>query len=711
MQFYQFDDVSVDVRNLRVSKAGKPCALEPKSFKALVYLIENRDKVVSKEELIRAVSPNAFVTDNALTRTIAQIRKVLNDDPKQARYIETVPTVGYRFISDVTNVPANVIQTTTSQENHAGFNKAAVIFGSLLICAALLGGGIWARRKSSATPQAVPNLALKSVQFSTSSGLDLSPAFSPDGTLIAYASDRTGSLEIYVRARGEEGRELRLTNDGKQYLQPAFSPDGSSIVFCSMEGGIYRVPSLGGVVHKLAGFGTYPSWSPDGSTIVFRSAVITSVAATDVYYPTESNLWTVPANGGQLRQITTLSNPAGVQQFPAWSQDGKEIRFINFYLGHFGLWAYEIATGKMRKLFDAVDGNVGGFRFTPDNKAMYYVRATFGGDIGIRKQTLDPETLKPIGEPIYVFRPSLGVPRDLAISPDGKHLAYSVILSTSGIGSVAVNPRDLHPAGEPKLLTTETQFRYSQPAFSPDGRTVAYVSWRKGGKPAIWLTRSDGSDSRLIVSEESSFPWFAPDKKSLFYVANERGFKSIKVFSLEDGASRLVAPVGVNAEFTAFSPDGTEVVFNSFTGAITQVWTMNLNTHQRKQISVGSAGVGFAHYSPNGKWMSVQALPVGGSRLARMPVPGGEPETLPTPPGIQFSGGWTSDNDKILFAGLQQGVWNVYWISCKTHQVQQLTNYHSARSYVRYPVMSPASDQAIFEFNESRGNVFTADIP
>ena len=112
---YRFDDVVIDVQNLRLTVGGEIRPLEPKVFRLLQFLAGNPGRVVSKEEILRAVWEGTFVTDNALTRAITQIRKALNDDPKQPRYIETVPTVGYRFLAEpsvesqpsVTIVPAS----------------------------------------------------------------------------------------------------------------------------------------------------------------------------------------------------------------------------------------------------------------------------------------------------------------------------------------------------------------------------------------------------------------------------------------------------------------------------------------------------------------------------------------------------------------------------------------------------------------------------
>jgi DNA-binding winged helix-turn-helix (wHTH) protein len=96
---YRFDDVVVDPSNLRLTVGGAIRPVEPKSFRLLQFLIENRDRVVSKDEIFQAVWPDVTVTDNALTRAVAQVRKALDDDPKEPRYIETVPTVGYRFLA------------------------------------------------------------------------------------------------------------------------------------------------------------------------------------------------------------------------------------------------------------------------------------------------------------------------------------------------------------------------------------------------------------------------------------------------------------------------------------------------------------------------------------------------------------------------------------------------------------------------------------
>src|SRR5580692_2217834 len=101
---YRFDQFEVDDREFRLSQYGAPVQVEPKVLRLLVYLIENRNRLVRKQELLDKVWPDAMVTENALTRAIVQLRKALNEDSRVPRYIETVPTAGYRFIATVSVV-------------------------------------------------------------------------------------------------------------------------------------------------------------------------------------------------------------------------------------------------------------------------------------------------------------------------------------------------------------------------------------------------------------------------------------------------------------------------------------------------------------------------------------------------------------------------------------------------------------------------------
>src|SRR5438876_1502800 len=99
---FLFDDVRVEPGTFKAFKAGNALALEPKSLRLLLFLIDNRGRLIEKEEILNAIWNGTHVTENALAGEIAKLRKNLGDDPKAPKYIQTVHTRGYRFIAEVT---------------------------------------------------------------------------------------------------------------------------------------------------------------------------------------------------------------------------------------------------------------------------------------------------------------------------------------------------------------------------------------------------------------------------------------------------------------------------------------------------------------------------------------------------------------------------------------------------------------------------------
>jgi tetratricopeptide (TPR) repeat protein/DNA-binding winged helix-turn-helix (wHTH) protein len=98
---YRFDNIEVDVSKGYLKRGGNELHLRQQSFHLLVYLLQRRDGIVSKEELAANFWQGAAVTDNALVQCIKEIRKALGDDPREPRFIRTMHKIGYRFIAEV----------------------------------------------------------------------------------------------------------------------------------------------------------------------------------------------------------------------------------------------------------------------------------------------------------------------------------------------------------------------------------------------------------------------------------------------------------------------------------------------------------------------------------------------------------------------------------------------------------------------------------
>ena len=98
---FRFADLEVREREFSLIKSGEALPVEPKAFRVLLILLRNPKKLITKEELLNAVWGDAAVTENSLTRSIALLRRLLGDDTHSPRFIETVATVGYRFVCKV----------------------------------------------------------------------------------------------------------------------------------------------------------------------------------------------------------------------------------------------------------------------------------------------------------------------------------------------------------------------------------------------------------------------------------------------------------------------------------------------------------------------------------------------------------------------------------------------------------------------------------
>jgi TolB-like protein/DNA-binding winged helix-turn-helix (wHTH) protein len=98
---YNFDDIIVDVGNYRVLKNGFEVGLTPRAFDVLTLLIKERERVVEKQYIFDSIWKDMFVSDQALTKIIKEIRHALGDSAQQPKYIETVPKRGYRFIGEI----------------------------------------------------------------------------------------------------------------------------------------------------------------------------------------------------------------------------------------------------------------------------------------------------------------------------------------------------------------------------------------------------------------------------------------------------------------------------------------------------------------------------------------------------------------------------------------------------------------------------------
>ena len=116
-QIFEFGPFRLDACERVLLKDGVPVPLTPKALETLLVLVQHGGHIVEKDELMKAVWPDAFVEEGGLTRNVSVLRKVLGEDSGDSPYIETVPKRGYRFTASVRELTGERAPMTV--ERHA----------------------------------------------------------------------------------------------------------------------------------------------------------------------------------------------------------------------------------------------------------------------------------------------------------------------------------------------------------------------------------------------------------------------------------------------------------------------------------------------------------------------------------------------------------------------------------------------------------------
>jgi len=742
-----FDDVQVDPQTFKVLKAGSEVQLEPKAFSLLLLLIERRGELVTKAEILDAIWKEANVTENALTRKIAVLRRSLGDDSRQAKYIQTVHTRGYQFIAEVrvqqsapvngyfhnghpnraveekaevgltASTPADNSQIPTPSASLSPTNQATTLdvaplaysinpsrrrSRQLAMIGALLGLGltallVWKFYWQDAF-ESRPEIA-EIVPITTTTGLALNPTFSPDGNTLAYSSDQSGGFEIYAKPLAAGGRELQLTADGNQNMEPVWSPDGKFIAYHSAKrGGIWLMPALGGAARQLTEFGCRPAWSPDSATLAFQSESFHDMIQP---YASSATLWLVSAQGGAAKQITQAGIPAGGHICPAWSPDGQRIAFLNTDLTSYQIWTVAVESGQAKQLTPPLSGDKADLVWHPDGQSLYFTMGMM-----LFKLRVETNTGERLGKPIKVADLGFTIFRNPAFSADGKKIAYSSWTANSNVWSVPLAPATFEAAGPPAPLTQETASRNTLAAFSPDGRRIAFAAERRGLGYQLWLMDPDGGNQLQLTSDAQaaySPQWF-PDGNRLLFECVREGRQTFSSLALDSRREQILSEAE-GLEFPRLSPDGAQVAFTYAPNGFFNVGTMAAEGGTPKQLTFAQQFAGFPSWSPDGKWLAFQMKQGDEMQIMLMPSAGGAATQLTSDHGDHWPFGWSADGDKIAFAGSRNGVWNLYWVSRAGKTQQQLTGNTKLNTILRAPDWSPLGNQIVYERVALTGNI------
>lgn len=728
LPIFRFGDVEVDENRMELRRGGSAIEAEPKALRVLFCLIHNRDRVVTKEDLIREVWAGSSVTDNALTRSVAQLRKALNDDARQPRYIETVPTVGYRFLPSV----EKIFEPPAEEPAHRPPRRWRWPVLALVILAVIV-ATVWRVRMP---PDDLAPLRL--VQITMDAGLTNSPALSPDGKLVAYSSDPndSGRRDIFVR-HVAGGPALRLTSDGAGNTMPNFSPDGSRIVFHSNRagGGVYEVPALGGASTLIAPGGLNPRFSPDGSQIAYW----TGAPNVSIAVPGGGAVWMVPASGGEPR------HPGGKftnARYPIWSPDGSYLLFVGYtsektyqqtaldwYLAPAN-GGEPIRTGAFEALqragLDARELNSNpaasfgilglpkpGCWLAKDNRVIFSTAT--GAAWNLWQTTISSQGT--IGGSLRRLTAGAGNESDPSCGSDGA-VAFT---STQLRENIWVLPMDLNqakPAGSMKAVTESPVVR-EHASLSRDGRYLAYAS-TQSGRMSIWLRDLETGEESSLASSPfvRRYVVMSPSGGMIAFSSFENDKRIIYISALNGQLQKVCETCFRVTDWS--SDEKTLLVFDSNPYRVS---LLDIATRRITPIlSEANRHLLYARFSPDNRWISfTERVDPDHARIVIAPVKGIEP--IPqmswiriTDEGLEDWANWSPDGNTLYFTSTRDGhtcLW-AQRLDPETHKpagdaftVQHL---HARLSY-QQGGWSAAGGKIAMVLREDTGNIWLMSAP
>ena len=467
--------------------------------------------------------------------------------------------------------------------------RLAAAVGIALLAVAAVIGALSILRKN-------PDPAMRSSPFTTFPGGQYEPAFSPDGTRVAFVWDgeKAGIFNVYTKAVGG-GDPRRVTAGAVSEGSPCWSPDGSRIAFVRYaaapeEAGVFVVPASGGSPKKLTSvfplphiFDRHLDWSPDG-----RYLAVTDKESAERPF----RIFLIAAETGERHAVTDPRNANTGDTGPAFAPDSKSLLFRRTVSARVAdIFVVAITGGEPRRLTHDSQA-VGGFAWTADGREIVFY-SNRGNNSGLWRVAVRG------GEPRLI--PSLGLRADfLSIARNGQRLAYSHWFSDTNIWQFHPAPGGL---GEARKLIASTREDRS-PQYSPDGARIAFRSDRSGSNE-IWVSDSNGEHGSQLTNfggPLTGSPRWSPDGAWIAFDSRPMGNGDIFVVPSGGGAARRITFDGADDVIPSWSNDGRWIYFASNRTGQYQVWKIAANVDETRSppVQVTHEGGFLAMESENG---------------------------------------------------------------------------------------------------------------
>lgn len=444
---------------------------------------------------------------------------------------------------------------------------------------------------------------------------DVEPRYKPDGSQIAFSSNRTGSYKIYTMSNAGLSPTL-VTNFAGNHRHPSYNPSGTTIVFSSDATGaqdIYTVPSGGGAGTRLTtslGEDYRPCFNHDGTKIAFVST-----------RNGKASIHTMDSNGANQVAIATQGNC----DWPAISPDGTLVTFVSDRSGEWKLYYCPVEGGEA-VMVDTGEHQVYASAWKSDGSEIAYI----GGVAGARH--------------IYRRATPLNAPADiLPVREDGECADLwwgqgdtKIVFSSNIDGQFEIYKITSNGADEERVADTDYADAY-EAAWNYNGTEIAYVTRALGAEHIVKVSAVSGAYTVLTTgTSRNSSPSWEPNSTSRIVFQSNRS-----------------TTTNLGSHFN--------------------VWRMSPNGLAVTQLTFGDFNSVEPQWSPNGSAIVFSSDESGEYKLYTMAPDGTSVAQLTTSAGNHRQPTYHPDGLSVLFQSDETGEWQLYSVVVSSGAVTRLT--------------------------------------
>lgn len=667
-----FAEFELDTVRRRLMRGDEAVFLHAKAFDLLAFLVSNNGRVVSKNEILDAVWSEQFVEESNLVVQVSNLRKALGEAKNAPRFLITVPGKGYKFAAD-TNENLLTVETRTVSEltieheeeivfvekslpEKGAFGQKWLSVAAILSVAVLTIGAIgyfqfrnnsgrdnfavaWTDSSRRASPKQL-----------TANGKINVAALSPDGTLFAYTNEGSENSGLWVAGiNGSQTVEV-LPPSAIQFQGLTFSPDGLHIYYAARDeknpsGALFRVPAFGGMTEKILSNITCPvTFSPDGKKIAFvrnrGQNKQTALIVADI--------------SGELleKELSTRSKETPFHDNGAsWSPDGTKIAVSgkDEISGENTVLLVDAETGKTEKFGEKSWNFVRRVEWLPDGSGLFVnvVEKEFWQERQIWLLEY------PNGQAHKITNDLNRYGREtVSVSKDGAKLLGVRAQSVSNIfTSDSTDLKQLNKITNNAVGKNDGQF--NSLTWTPDDRLVFMRFFDKSD--TLWIMNADGTNARQLTP--SGFldrkPAVTSDNRYVVFYTNRGDAYNIWRVNLDGGDLKQITTDGGIAP--SLTPDGRWIFYQKGNA----IYKISIDGGEAVRLTnKPSRGV---EVSPDGKYFAAFYRPIKDDKLklAVFPIDGGEPlHQFDVPVNLLYEKlRWTPDGDALVYAFYNSTAW------------------------------------------------------